>query len=120
MVFKGSYLSKSNTHKIGYSVGLRFLIIKHIRDEELLTSFKNYFGCDDYKQRKYQLAGDFNVNKTSDIFNIIIPFFEKYPLYGIKALDYLNFCKAEEIIKNEKHLTSAGLDLLIKLKNDMD
>jgi hypothetical protein len=113
-------ISKSNTHKIGYSIGLRFLITQHIRDEQLLISFKNYFGCGEYKQRKGQLAGDFNVNKTSDIFNIIIPFFEKYPLYGIKALNYLNFCKAAEIIKSEKHLSPAGLDLLIKLKNDMN
>jgi|SRR6185312_8671884 len=113
-------ISKSNTHKTGYSVGLRFFITQHIRDEQLLMNFKEYFGCGEYKQRKGFLAGDFNVNKISDISDIIIPFLSKYPIYGIKANDFKDFCKALELIKNENHLTKEGLELLIKLKNEMN
>lgn len=39
------------------------------------------------------LAYDLIVSKFSDIENIIIPLFEKYPIQGTKQLDYLNFCK---------------------------
>lgn len=115
-------ISKSNTHKLGYSFGLRFKITQHVRDEQLLRNLKNYFGCGEYKQRKSQLVGDFQVNKISDISEIIIPFLKKYPLQGIKALDFLDFCKAAELIKSEKHLTKEGSELLVMLvlKKGMD
>jgi len=31
---------------------------------------------------------DFQVTKFSDIVNIIVPFFDKYPIQGQKALDF--------------------------------
>lgn len=111
-------ISKSNTHKIGYSIGLRFFITQHIRDEQLLISLKNYFGCGEYKPRKGQLAGDFHVNKLSDIIDKVIPLLNKYPLHGVKALDFSCFCKAAELIKSEKHLK--GSELLFKMKEEMN
>ena len=113
-------ISKSNTHKMGYSFGLRFMITQHVRDEQLLRSLKNYFGCGEYKQMKGKLAGNFHVNKISDISEIIIPFLNKYPLHSIKALDFSDFCKAAELIKNGKHLTKEGSDLLVEIKKGID
>lgn len=113
-------ISKSYTHKIGYSFGLRFFITQHIRDEQLLISLKNYFGCGEYKPRKGQLAGDFHVNKLSDIIEKVIPLLNKYPLHGVKALDFSYFCKAAELIKSEKHLTVKGSELLFEMREGMN
>jgi hypothetical protein len=105
---------------MGYSFGLRFFITQHIRDEQLLISLKNYFGCGEYKPRKGQLAGDFHVNKLSDIIYKVIPLLNKYPIHGVKVLDFSYFCKAAELIKNEQHLTEEGSKLLFKMKEGMN
>jgi len=65
-------------------------------------------------------AFDFVVTKFLDIENQIIPFFQKYPIRGIKALDYADFVKAADIIKVKGHLTAEGLDQIRKIKAGMN
>jgi hypothetical protein len=62
-----------------------------------------------YKNRD---AFEYQVDKFSDIQNKIIPFFNKNRIQGIKSLDYQDWCKAAELIKNKAHLTEEGLMLL--------
>ena len=49
------------------------------------------------------------VRKLSDINDKIIPFFQKYPIIGIKSKDFYDFCKVAEMLKDKKHLTMEGL-----------
>ena len=53
---------------------------------------------------KYQNASFYRVTKFDDIVNKIIPFFKKYLILGVKALDFADFCKAAELMKNKAHL----------------
>jgi len=64
-----------------------------------------------YKNRD---AFEYQVEKFSDIQNKIIPFFNKNRIQGIKSLDYQDWCKAAELIKNKAHLTEEGLDQIHK------
>jgi hypothetical protein len=48
------------------------------------------------------------IKKYSDIVNKIIPFFNQYPILGVKSLDFLDFKKVAEIMKNKEHLTESG------------
>ena len=52
-------------------------------------------------------AVDYRVTKFSDLTNIIIPFFKKYSILGVKALDFADFCKVVELMENKAHLTLA-------------
>jgi hypothetical protein len=61
-------------------------------------------------------SGSFVCSNITEINNKIIPFFNKYPLMGLKLLSYKDWCKAAEIIKGKGHLTSIGLDMIIKIK----
>ena len=45
------------------------------------------------------------ITKFTDINEIIIPFLQKYPLHGVKALDFGDFCEAALLIKNKQHLS---------------
>ena len=59
-----------------------------------MKSLGTYLGCGRYEARskdKNTQVGDFVVTKLSDITEKIIPFFEKYPINGVKHLDYLDF-----------------------------
>jgi len=61
-------------------------------------------------------AVNFKVQNSLDLTEKILPFFQKYPIQGVKLLDYLYFVSAIEIIKNKRHLTQAGLDEIRKIK----
>lgn len=63
---------------------------------------------------------DLKVTKFDDIVNKIIPFFKKYPILGVKALDFSDFCKVAEMMKEKKHLTKEGLEIIKKIKSEMN
>jgi hypothetical protein len=52
--------------------------------------------------------------------NKVIPFFDKYPLHGVKRLDYLDWCKVASMMQKKEHLTSEGLDQIRKIKMGMN
>ena len=85
-----------------------------------MTSIEELLGCGQVKQRQEESCVDFIVTKLSDINEKIIPFFKKYPLIGSKNRDFIDFCKAAELIKNKAHFTSEGLDEIIKIKAQMN
>lgn len=55
---------------------------------------------------------------TYDSNNILIDYFNKYPLYGTKYLDYLDWCKIFNIIKNKEK--EEKLDIIKNIKNNMN
>ena len=104
---------KSQT-KLGETVKLEFQLTQHIRDENLIKSFISFFQCGTIRQRHDAL--DFRVYKLSDITDKIIPFFQKYRIRGVKALDFEDWCKVAEMMKVKKHLTAEGLEEIRKIK----
>ena len=114
-------INKSNTHNTGFQVLLIFYITQHIRDAELLKILVNYFGCGSYNtSASGKMAGDYTVTKFKDINEKIVPFFKKYPLRGIKSLNFLDFCRAVEIVKAKAHLTPEGLEEIRRIKEGMN
>jgi len=45
---------------------------------------------------------------------------DKNPLLATKLLDYKDWCKVANMIKNGSHLTSEGLDLIRSIKLGMN
>lgn len=97
---------------------LRFKLTQHLRDEQLMRSLVDYLDCG----KIYVNVGsvDFILTKFSDITNKLIPLFEKHPIQGIKYLNYLDFLKVGELIKNDLHLTGKGIKLIRKIKAGMN
>ena len=62
----------------------------------------------------------YSVSKTSDLTEIILPFFFKYPILGIKALDFKDFCSVSVLIKSKAHYTKEGLDQIFHIKANMN
>ena len=107
-------LFKSSAYKTGFKIQLRFQITQHSRDEQLIKSLIEYFGCGNVYFREG--AVDFIVQKSSDLDSKIIPFFKKYPIVGVKSLNFKDFCEVLELIKQKKHFTQTGLDQILKIK----
>jgi hypothetical protein len=117
-------IGNSATTLIGVRVQLRFGIGLHIRELDVIKGLAAYFNLlyplasqsfevSNVKYRNITTrlkVVDFQVIKFSDIINIIIPFFIKYPTQGQKALDFKYFKKVAEIMKTNDHLTVKGFE----------
>lgn len=85
-----------------------------------MKALVEYLGCGHYYLKTNQDVGDFIVSRLSDITTKIIPFFEKYPVVGVKALDLADFCKASKLIKDKVHFTERGLEDIRLIKVGMN
>jgi LAGLIDADG endonuclease len=113
-------VSKSRLYKAGGQVSLLYILTQHSRDSKLMESLTHYFSCGRYKLHPHRDTGEFIVTDFSSIVNIIIPFFKKYPLEGVKSLDFFYFCQIANIMKVKGHLTKPGLEEIISLKEKMN
>ena len=101
------------------SASLVFKVTQHIIDLKLLEEFINYFNCGYYNLNS-KMAGDFIVTKFNDINTIIIPFFKKYPIFGLKSKDFNDFVKVAELIQTKAHLTKEGIEKIKQIKSGMN
>ena len=136
-------LKSKLSEKIYFKVVLNFKLCLHIRDEEVIKGLFNYLNLnqdqfsseisiprfgekvkEDIKRSKFIYKTEntisLHVSKFSDIENIIIPFFEKYPISGIKSLDFLDFKKVAEIVKTKGHLTPEGFKTIENINSKMN
>jgi len=60
------------------------------------------------------------IKNISDIENKVIPFFQKYPVMGVKKLDFEDFHKVFLIIKSKEHLKPEGLSRIKNIVNGMN
>ena len=114
-------IQASSKYEIGYRVQLKFTITQHIKDEQLLKSFIIYLYCGRLEKVKSRPnIVEFIVTKLDDISQKIIPFLKKHPILGVKALDFADWCKVAEMMKEKKHLTKEGLEQIWKIKARMN
>jgi hypothetical protein len=78
-------------------------------------------GCGIFSIRSNGSVCEYSVTSIDDIKSKIIPFFDKYPLQGVKLLDYLDFKKAV-LLKPDKRvcLGKELLEEIRQLKNGMN
>jgi LAGLIDADG endonuclease len=113
-------IAQQSTNKIGYRVQLRFRISQHDRDIKLMEHLRKILGTGSIYKYPDKSAIVLTIFKFSDITNIIIPFFENNPILGVKLFDYLDWCKIAKLIKEGKHLTLEGLNLIREIKLGMN
>jgi hypothetical protein len=120
-------LRKLNTN-IGYRVSLLYSFHLHIRDLDILKGLATYFSNNSKNlisnEKKVGISKDKSVHlqiaKFTDINERIIPFFEKYPIEGVKSLDFEDFKKVCKLIENKKHLTPLGIKAILDIKLNMN
>ena len=112
-------------YKTGFQVAHEFAITQGISSLESLKMIKDFFGVggiyinkryDNHKEHMYRYC----VRKREDIINIIIPFFEKYPLKTSKNKNFKFFKMAMKEIAQNNHLTSDGMIKIMKISELMN
>ena len=118
---EGSFMVRilnSPKHKLNKKVQLEFNLSQHARDEQLMKEIANYFGAGAvYLNRN---AFVYRVFNFTELIDKILPLFKDNLIQGIKYFDYLDFLKAVNIIRENRHLTLEGLEEIQKIKNGMN
>lgn len=104
---------------LGESVLLKFVITQHVRDLRLIRSLENTFGCGRVEISNKGWAY-YIVTVFSDILNNIKPFFDQYPLQGVKQKNFDDFSKVVSLMENKEHLTKEGLEKIKQIKLGMN
>lgn len=86
----------------------------------ILNRIESYFKCGGVRMYKRNGMKKYEVRKLSDLCDIIIPHFEKYPLLTQKEEDFKRFKQICLIMRSNHHRTRKGLETIIDLACDMN
>ena len=106
--------------KLGHRVQLRFRITQHNRDIQLMNKIVEYFKTGKIYNYSGRSAINIIIVDFTSIIEILIPFFEKYPIIGEKFHDYIDWCKIHEIMMNRGHITIDGINSIKLIKSGMN
>ena len=121
-------IRKKKNFKSGYSVGLGFKIVLHIRDYKLLEEIKWFFNDLGHIYIKKDGNVEYVINSIKEI-ELIINHFDNYSLITRKLEDYKIFKKVPArtscgavfiIIKKKEHLTLEGIKKIVSLKSNFN
>jgi hypothetical protein len=110
---------QENKAKATYQIKIGYQVSQHLRDQSLIKSLKDFFECG-RTEPCGKSAISFRITKFKDITNIVIPFFENYPLLGSKLKDYKDFKEITKLMASKAHLTPEGLIKIRKIKSLMN
>ena len=111
---------KDPKYKLNTRVRPSFIIEVANDDVDVLHSIKEIIGCgtvysldysryQNYAEKKWKPHVRYKVSNITDIATKVIPFFEKYPLFGKKAKAFEYFKVIVEQVLAKKHLDVQGL-----------
>lgn len=88
---------KNRTCTSGFQTLYEFVITQGISSQKAMEAIKNYFNCGHiYINRRHDNHHEhllrYCVRKQQDLKEIIIPFFERYPLQSAKQKQFEAFC----------------------------
>jgi len=112
-------LLKDPRNRLGWNTQAFFSIWLHLKDLDLLKQIQVYFGgIGAVRSSKDKCS--YVVSSLSQISNIIIPHFDKYPLISQKQGDYLLFKDVVLRMLNKEHLTREGLKQIVAIKASLN
>ena len=112
---------QNKTNKIRVRLG--FGTNLHIRDKQLLVAIANYLTILPFYiyEGKSQQSAVLQIRSYSlplpipegwgGLVSKVIPFFNEYQIIGVNSLDFADFNKVEELVKDKEHLTKSGLKI---------
>lgn len=84
-----------------------------------MESLVTYWNCGRLEKTKEGMVY-LSVTKFSDNYGIIIPFFIKNQILGIKSQDFQDWVKIAEIVKTKNHFSQEGITEILRLSAGMN
>ena len=116
---EGSFMvriRKNSKYRTGWTVVAIFSIVLDKKDLPLLEGIKSHFGGLGSIKSNGKGTFSYRIESSEQISNVILPYFNKYPLITQKLGDYLLFREVVELMNNKEHLTYEGLNKIVSIK----
>ena len=121
---------KDSKYKLGLRVRPSFIIEVAEDDEPVLQAIKDIIGCgtvygldygryEKYRAKNWKRHVRYKVSNITDIAGKLIPFFEKYPLFGKKEKAFSLFKRIVRHVLDKKHLDTNGLAEISQLVDQL-
>jgi len=119
----GFFLNISKTDKglIGFNIKLEFKVTQKNHSEGILHEIKEFFSCGNVviDNRKTNTK-KFQISALTDILNVILPHFDKYPCLTSKFINYKDWKKIALIMSMKEHLTKTGMQKILNIWSNMN
>jgi LAGLIDADG DNA endonuclease family protein len=112
-------------YRSGYQVTHAFVVTQGVRSGACLEELHRFFGVgrlhvnrrhDNHREHLMQ----FQVGKRADLFEVIIPFFDKHRLRTSKRYDFEAFKRCMAIVASGKHRSTSGLIKIARITETMN
>jgi len=112
-------------YRTGYQVAHEFAVTQGARSVKCLHLLKRHFGVGQvYLNRRHDNHKEdlhrFSVVRRHDLMNVIIPFFEKYPLRTSKLNDFTKFAECVRLMNLNVHLSPRGVVRIAEITETMN
>lgn len=107
-------IQRNVTASVGWQVQPQFVVTQGASGLGALEVIRDYFGCglinrnerrDNHREPLYRYI----VRRFSDLDEIIVPFFTRFPLVTAKRENFDKFVAVLELMKRRRHLDERGL-----------
>ena len=117
-------VSKHKTLKRGFEVRAEFEMELRADDREILERIHKTLGCGRIYHLSYERYGWYphvklKVSNIKDLSDLLIPFFDTYPLQAKKRFVYYLFRTIVLMVKAKQHLTDTGFKKILALRDQI-
>ena len=112
-------------YKLGVQVWCEFKVTQGEKSLSALKRLQGFFGAgslylnkrfDNHKEHLY----NYSVRNSDELNDLIIPFFQVYPLQTAKRKDFEKFVQCFRLIQIKEHLTPEGLREIARISSTMN
>jgi len=112
-------ISKHTDLRFGYQVLPELTVVQHQRDLDLLYELRSTMNCG-VVRRNHGDRFCWRVRNLKNLTELIIPFFDKYPLKSKKSLEFIRFRKVVMMMQEGRHLSKEGFAEIAKIASEMN
>ena len=112
-------ISRHDDLRSGFQILPELTVVQHQRDLDLLFELRTTMNCG-VVRRNHGDRFCWRVRNLKNLSDVIIPFFDKYPLKSKKALDYIKFRKVVMMMQKGEHLTEDGFSRITAIASEMN
>jgi hypothetical protein len=95
-------------NSLKWKVRISFEINLHEKDIDILYKIKSFFSVGSIYKRPSKKIVVYRVSNVSDLNEVIIPHFKKYPLISKKNIDFILWSKVLNLMLKKEHLKKPG------------
>jgi hypothetical protein len=112
--------TKDPSYRLGWRIRPAFCIEMRIDEQPVLEAVRDLLGCGGvyrldfgryrgYRDRGWQSHAKFRVSSVRELHELVVPFFERYRLFGRKKAAFEVFKPLVALVNERRHLTPGGL-----------